>query len=541
MLPTGHNLLRQQFIPVQSGTHHVPCTLGDLMARLGGQGAGGAVDGFAGLAAHQRQPWFLFLVQLGALALRDRAADVVSDPAALRLDPGEWARRLAALTPGMADSAWSLLVSDPTRPAFLQPPIGDPVMMAGMKPAGATPDTIDVLITAKNHDVKQSRAAHSGPHHWVYALVSLQTSQGFLGRGNFGIARMNGGFGSRPLIELAPADMGWASRWRRAVRVALGQWLALRDRRQEPWRFDADALALLWLPPWDREEAIDLTRLDPMFLEVCRRLRLHSVNGSIQAFGRPSDTPRVAAKEQKGNLDDPWTPITLKTGGAYTVSGEGFRYDRVVDLLFNRAAYTHPASLLPLPGDGAPGSDGDLVIHLSALARGQGKTEGLHDRVLPLRPVALRRIARGEDLTDTLKLATDMVEEARGALRALKAGLLCLLQGGPAEIDYKDDRAGRDLDGLTGAIDTMFFTHLWARLEGEQGGQDAAVAAQDRWRTALRGLAAAAFHRGSSRLSPPEGRREKAGALAEGAFWGVLNRNVPPPPRDALTPLEDAA
>jgi CRISPR system Cascade subunit CasA len=49
------------------------------------------------------------------------------------------------------------------------------------------------------------------PEHWFYALLTLQTMQGFLGAGNYGISRMNGGFASRPSVGLAPSDR-WGMR-----------------------------------------------------------------------------------------------------------------------------------------------------------------------------------------------------------------------------------------------------------------------------------------------------------------------------------------
>ena len=61
-----------------------------------------------------------------------------------------------------------------------------------------TPDALDILPTAKNHDVKSSRVASPDFDEWIFALISLQTMAGFYGRGNYGIARMNSGHGSRP-------------------------------------------------------------------------------------------------------------------------------------------------------------------------------------------------------------------------------------------------------------------------------------------------------------------------------------------------------
>jgi CRISPR system Cascade subunit CasA len=167
---------------------------------------GNTLIGFDGLAAHQRHGWDLFLYQIAALALeRSGEAEAVADDTAWQAldDPRAWRDRLAALTPGCAETAWCLVVQDLAKPALLQPPIGTG-RLDDYKIAGETPDEIDVLVTSKDHDVKAARAGSAEPRHWLFALVTLQTLQGYSGRGNFGIARMNGGFASRPLVMRTP-------------------------------------------------------------------------------------------------------------------------------------------------------------------------------------------------------------------------------------------------------------------------------------------------------------------------------------------------
>ena len=70
--------------------------------------------------------------------------------------------------------------------------------------AVAAPDELDVLITAKNHDLKRSAGRPGAAQDWIFALVSLQTGEGYGGSGNHGIARMNGGSSSRLMLGLAP-------------------------------------------------------------------------------------------------------------------------------------------------------------------------------------------------------------------------------------------------------------------------------------------------------------------------------------------------
>ena len=96
-------------------------------------------------------------------------------------------------------------------------------------------------------DIMRERMRQAEPDDWLFALVSLQTQEGFLGAGNYGISRMNGGFSSRPALGVAPHG-GAGRRWRRDVAALL----ATRDEVAEVHGLQADGgLKLLWLAPWD--------------------------------------------------------------------------------------------------------------------------------------------------------------------------------------------------------------------------------------------------------------------------------------------------
>src|SRR5690606_28027650 len=125
-------------------------------------------------------------------------------------------------------------------------------------------------ITAKNHDVKIDRIDRPTVEHWIFALITLQTMQGFLGAGNYGIARMNGGFSSRPCVTYA-SGLSEAERFRRDVRILLEQ----RDALIEDYGFaQRGELGLIWCKPWDGTTSLAFDELDPFFIEICRRIRL---------------------------------------------------------------------------------------------------------------------------------------------------------------------------------------------------------------------------------------------------------------------------
>jgi CRISPR system Cascade subunit CasA len=147
-----------------------------------------AIATFPALRPHQRHAWHALLCQLGALAC------LKSGFSAPPRDPNGWNAALRALTPEFpGDEPW-MLATSPDKPAFLQAVVG---ALDSFKPL-STPDELDMLVTAKNHDLKGARLSSAEAHDWLFALVTLQTMEGFLGAGNYGISRMNGGFANRP-------------------------------------------------------------------------------------------------------------------------------------------------------------------------------------------------------------------------------------------------------------------------------------------------------------------------------------------------------
>ncbi len=492
--PLRHSLLSDPLFSVRRPGGAVErMTLGEVLAALFGNG----VESFAALAAHQRQGWHCFLVQLAALALHRAGRE---EPPA---DAASWTGLLRALTPDHADDApWCLVVADPARPAFLQSPVGAGGLER-FKNRIATPDGIDLLITAKNHDVKLARLAAATAEHWVYALVNLQTMQGFLGRGNYGIVRMNGGFASRPRVARAPAP-DWGPRVRRDLAV-------LRDGRADVLRtheaFRADGgLALLWLVPWEREEELPLAALDPWCIEVCRRLRLGVEGGDGRLFARtrPSETPRVDAQGTNGNVGDPWIPLDAR-GAALTVGGAGFDY-RLLARLVSVGAGGHAAAQRPRRDD----PPGDILLAADVLVRGQGKTDGLHERQIPIPARARRFLDTGSQKVG--EVAERQVAEAADLrLKVLKPALLVLLQGGPDRdgLDRSDRRADPWLARYDRAVDEWFFPALWESLDGDRS---------DHWPRRLGGIGWELLHLAEGALPIPSARRYRALARAEERF-----------------------
>lgn len=407
------------------------------------------IRSFEALQAHQQQAWHSFLVQLAAMAVARGTGGTPPGTATA------WRDALIELAGG-DEAAWHLVVADESKPAFFQSPIPEGSLDdAGYKADVPTPDQLDVLITSKSHDVKARRIRHPSPEHWIYALVMLQTMEGFLGRGNYGIVRMNGGFGNRPFLGFAN-DLSWGSRFRRDLDVLLSERETLSER------YTLDGPALLWTAPWDgaKDGAIPLGDCDPYFLEVCRRIRFQEENGTLVCWRSNTKGQRVDAPDSlNGDTGDPWTPIEKSGSKALTLSGEGFTYERLQEIVFE-GEYTRPPALQIQETD-----NNNMYLVAQALVRGQGKTEGLHHRVVPVPGRAtpsLRRKSKREQLAQRAQSRVERVQEVQRSI--LYPAIGTLLGGGDADaIDFDD--VAPWIDAFDRAVDARFFESLWASVE----------------------------------------------------------------------------
>ena len=438
------NLLTEPLIRTDQGWLTLP---GLLAAMTQGQ-----VACFPALRPHQRPAWHMFLVQLATLALSDRGATDLPE------DEESWRAALRGLTSDFPDDApWHLVVADRGKPAFLQPP--DP---GGLKwHAVAAPDALDMLITSRNHDLKREIAHDAAPQDWIFALVSLQTMEGFGGAGNYGVARMNGGSSSRVMIALAPAtDSGWvidlSTWWRRDVT----QLLAGRD--------GLDGHAVLWCLPWPEGQQLDLTGLDLLFIEVCRRVRLTTDEGRLHAERTTSKAARIAAKEAKGMTQDPWAPVHLGEAKTLTLGERDWTYGLLTDLF-----YGDTWQMPPLVKGAKAETSGAMVLVAEAFARGNSKTDGFKSRVVPV-PKAVRKemfAPKAIDLSEAQIKTIDRLD------KALRDGLALIAAEGDHDKLGKAEyaRTAPARAALHRVADALFFPALWDKLAaGSKDGRHAA-------------------------------------------------------------------
>ena len=423
------------------------------------------VMAFPALRPHQRHAWHAFLVQLGAIAMHRDGLDTPPSGA------GEWRRIIRALTPDWPDDEpWQLVVDDITRPAFLQPPASSQEREKDFKSAVATPDELDMLVTSKNHDLKSEVAEQAGKDDWIFALITLQTMEGFGGAGNYGISRMNGGLGNRSAFAFAPAGQSPGAHVRRDIEALLEFLPAIQDEHPGT----GSGQPLLWTLPWDgnASEALTLNRLHPLYVEVCRRIRLKlDAASDLRAVRTSSKAARVEAKSLNGLTGDPWALVDhrdKKGDKVLTLPAGGFSYKRVAEFLTS-ADYGRPPLLSPTEAERQSPEPLELVAR--AMVRGQGKTEGYHERRVPVRhrlKVAMMRRSGGE-LDDVAAISQARVEDMGKVQRILSHAIQVFAARGDHERISPEhrERARTWLNRLDEIVDATFFDALQDEFEAD--------------------------------------------------------------------------
>lgn len=502
-----HSLLEEGMFHVTSATGAVAClSLPRVLARL----SAGEDLNFTALRPHQRAPWHAFLVQLAYLALE---AD--EEPPCFPLSAPAWLDRLRALTPNHADDApWCLVNTDWQQPAFLQPPCS-PGREADFKREADAAQDIDVLVTARHHDEKTGKLPLNTDalDALVYALVLLQGWSAFMGAGNYNTMRMNGGFSSRPQFRLA-FTRGTGAEFVRDLTVLLqsrGE-LGEQFQRAHP-SADLNALhKLLWLPVWD-EGSLSLSSVHPLCLEVCRRVRLVHDDGRYLMRRASSNAMRVAAKDQRGHVMDPWVPIVSgEEPKAFTAQAHSLGYRSLQALLFDDTRFKLPLLAEPSEAERQANQPGTWIAQV--LVSGDGGTDGLLRRELPVPPRVLwQRRSTAEALARRAQQFVNLAGLASG--KVLRSALLQFVDGGD-EVDWKNRDFTRAvepwMDRYEQAIDEVFFEQLFDTLEHEP---DDEQSAQRQWVAWLAQTAETHLALAAQSLPTRDGSRRIARARAE--------------------------
>ena len=423
------------------------------------------IDAFPALRPHQRHAWHALLVQLGAMAMFRTGLNEPPDEAE------DWRRILRGLTAGFpGDDPWHLVVEDITRPAFLQPPASSVDRQTDYRNRVETPDELDMLVTVKNHDLKRTVAVNADLDDWFFALLTLQTMEGFMGVGNYGISRMNGGASSRPAFSITPF-LRFGAHVRRDVTFLLTHIEAIVDK----YYMDIDGLGLLWTVPWDgaKAEALNFETLSPCYVEVCRRIRLHAGGeGRLYATRAISKGERVRAKQLNGRTGDPWTPVNQKEGKALTLANGGFTYKRILDYVMS-ADWERPPLLGLTTSENRSGQDMMLVAR--GIVRGMGKTEGYYERTIPLKERTYRAVfGTGGGSQELSEIAYERVEQIALIQSILRHAVSVFAAGGAAQKISRDHRARATpwANRLDEYVDNHFFEDLQTEFQADPSERD---------------------------------------------------------------------
>ena len=301
--------------------------------------------------------------------------------------------------------------------------------------------------------------------------------------------------------------------WRRDVTRLLEDARTRPDRRR--------GLTLLWLPPWDGTVQLGFGKLDELYVDICRRVRLdRRPGGGLRALAAGSKVARVAAAALKGRTEDPWAPVKADGSASVTPNGSGFGYRQLTRLLQAKET-TRPLLAMPAASDPETG----MALVAAALVRGQGKTEGLHRRSVPFSRVALSRMKREVFLDRIGEVAAGRVADAGDAGRRLRRALLALMQGGPDRVrpdDVAADAKARPwMTSFDRVVDREFFDDaFWAEVVRD------AEAPRRTWRERLRTLASGVFEQAAEAAPRTAERRIRARAVARNILDGSLAQFV---------------
>lgn len=485
------------------------------------------IAAFPALRPHQRHAWHAFLVQLGAMAVH-----LHPNGNKFPEDAEYWIELIRELTPDYPDDEpWQLVVEDITRPAFMQPPASDWANYDKMN-LFRTPDALDMLDTAKNHDLKTGVGMGAKAEDWIFSLIAMQTMNGQVGRGNYPVARMNSGDGSRTAFSVTPSSSP-GIHVRRDILVML-------DRSSDvignlPFRWDG--LGLLWTKLWDGKtaEALPLSDLHPFYIEICRRRRLCAdAEGHLYAMKAASDYRRIEAAKNNGVVGDPWTLVDLrdkKGNKALTLQLGGFTYRRIVEYLTS-GDWEPPVLSQAMPDEPV------VQLQMRGIRRKKGgQTEGYYERSIPIRGKTRRAMlgaSNAQDLAELGRIAQDRIGQIGIVQSILTDSVAMFITHGKALHDLSPNERRRVRNDaknwsncLDMKVDAEFFTNLQdefeiddeaerelTRNEWLMNGEDGVI---DHARNIL--------HDAEDSLPCPAIYRYRARVNAEGLFEGRLRGN----------------
>jgi CRISPR system Cascade subunit CasA len=297
----------------------------------------------------------------------------------------------------------------------------------------------------------------------------------------------------------------------------LGVLLAARDRIVSESEFTPNGHALVWLVPWDGEKssAIPLNACDPYFIEVCRRLRFVLEDDQLVCWRNNTSGTRIDAPDDlNGRTGDPWTPVNIGDAKALTLGGDGYTYELLQQLWFSDDYQRPPA--LEFHADDPE----QVYLVATTLVRGQGKTQGFHERIIPVPKDASRLL--GGDVSARKKLAKRAKRRVQLAAevqsKVLRGPTFTLVYGGRSPSDPDWDKINAWIEAFDRRVDARFFDELWQSVQLGHSADEAEV----HWHQVLCKLAEQQYREIRDSIPLPSIHRYRVLSQADGQFYGRL-------------------
>jgi len=285
--------------------------------------------------------------------------------------------------------------------------------------------------------------------------------------------------------------------------------------------------SVVWTEPWDgtKAEGLLINQLEPLYIEICRRVRLRQADRGLEAVRANSLSRRII--DIKGLTGDPWAPVGKATGQRDTppafLGPRKFGYERIVDGLFS-ADWELPRLLRLTTHDGSPGGATQLIAR--GMVRGEGGTAGYHERVIPLTPKTAQVFGSGgnkEDIGDIARQRIAQIGKVKNILRHAIATFLARGESGDTTPEQRS-LANRWVDKLDEIVDAGFFKRLQDEFDIEHA--DDRHSLRMNWlRNGTDGIvdhAESVLHAAEEALPCPSVHRFKAMVEADSVFWGRI-------------------
>ncbi len=499
---------------------HFSASLPEILAGL----CKAEISSFDALQLHQKQAWHCFLVQLGAIALTRSKDNITLPDAEPPSDADTWRRMLLSLTNGET-APWCMVVDNPAKPAFMQPPVPEGSLEdAKFSSLIKYPDELDILFNSKNHDIKVKRIKNPLPEHWVYTLITLQNLGFYSAAGSkaryYHITRVNSNYGNRSQTGLF-ADLNIGKQIKQDIQSLIQN----RDIMIKTYQYDPQGIKLSWVLPWSgsEEESVLWKEFDPYFIEICHRIRVQCVDTDIIAYKKGTKAPRIFVPDDlQGKIGDPWLPINKKNQKVFSLGGNGWNYKIVNEILISKD-YDSPLSM-----NYERINNGGYFVS-KGVVRGQGKTQGYHQRILPIPSKIIKIFRSSPTLQEKLEnRAKNYVEYSDIVQKILSKTLKIFFHSGMEKQQQNDNikkKTGHLIKSYSNSVDQVFFQQLWddVTLPEDQ--------AYKNWQQTLYNIAGKLKEQAIKSYPVPSIRRYKAISRADAVFEGsarkVLDRLFP--------------